>query len=91
MTQLVQIPEQFKKEFKVDRNGEIIASIRGTARLVDTEASSLTRSLKSSVAQNPRQLAVFLISVGFDGVAQNSWIDDGIPGVAISAILEYYA
>jgi hypothetical protein len=74
MTTLVQIPKDFKSEFKVDSQGEITASIRGTARLADTETSSLTRAFKSGVAQKPSSLAKYLIEYGFECVAQNSWI-----------------
>lgn len=91
MTELVQLPEQIRHEFRLDDKGEIIASVRGTARLAEKEASSLTRAFKSSVAQKPRQLAEYLMECGFSGVAQNSWIENGVPGAAVNRILLYYA
>lgn len=90
MTTLIQIPEDFKSEFKVDIEGKITASIRGTARLADVKHSSLIAAFKSSGSQKRSSLAKYLIEYGFEGGAQNSWLDSGIPGIAVNAILEYY-
>jgi hypothetical protein len=91
MTTLVQIPEDFKSEFKVDLKGEITASIRGTARLADIDESSIRKSFKLGAGQKPNSLAKYLIEYGFDGAYLDSWIDNGIPGIAVNSILEYYA
>jgi hypothetical protein len=91
MTTLVQIPEDFKSEFKVDIEGKITASIRGTARLADVKHSSLIAAFKSSGSPKPSSLAKYLIEYGFGGGVQNLWLDEGVPGIAVNAILEYYA
>ena len=91
MTDLVQLPEQIRHEFKVDNKGEIIASVRGTARLAEKKHTSLTTAFKSSGSQKPSSLAQFLAEYGFNSGVQNSWIENGVPGAAVNRILLYYA
>lgn len=81
MTQLVQIPEDFKQEFRVDAEGKITASIRGTARLADIDESSIRKSLKLTAGLKPSAIAKYLIDYGFEGAGLQAWIDNGIPGI----------
>lgn len=90
MSQIEQVIKQIKSEFRVDGEGRVTVSLRGAARLAGIEQSSLSRAFQPD-AQKPSQLAEFLINEGFEGDAQNAWLENGIPDTALALILEYYA
>lgn len=91
MTKLVQLPEQIRHEFRVNANGKIIASVRGTARLADVNETGIRRSFNSGADPKPSPLAKYLIEYGFEGADLNQWIENGIPSAAVNRILLYYA
>lgn len=88
--EITQIIEQIKQEIFVDTSGRGKASIRATARLADVQDSSLRRAFLSA-ALNPSPLAKILIQQGFTSAALEDWSEQGIPDMAVAAILEYYA
>ncbi|WP_414546552.1 hypothetical protein [Nostoc sp. CCY0012] len=88
--EIAQIIGQIKEEIQIDSNGQGKASIRATARLADVQDSSLRRALLSA-ALEPSALAKSLIQQGFTPAAMESWSEQGIPDMAVAAIVEYYA
>lgn len=82
--------EQIKEEIKIDANGKGKASIRATARLAGVDDKSLRVAFESA-EQNPSTLAAKLVEKGFIGAEQCSWSRVGIPDLAVSIVLEYYA
>lgn len=81
---------QIKEEIEIDANGKGKASIRATARLAGVDDKSLRVAFESA-EQNPSTLATKLIEQGFMGAEQSSWSRVGIPDLAVSIVLEYYA
>jgi hypothetical protein len=90
MSQIEQVIKQIKSEFRVDSEGKVTVSIRGAARLADVDDGGLSKSLKSTADQNPRPLAVFLMTEGFDAADLDNWAVSGIPDTALALVLEYY-
>ncbi|MGB3761454.1 MAG: hypothetical protein WBA07_34590 [Rivularia sp. (in: cyanobacteria)] len=82
--------EQIKEEIKIDANGKGKASIRATARLAGVDDKSLRVAFESA-EQNPSTLAKKLIEQEFIAAEQCSWSRVGIPDLAVSIVLEYYA
>lgn len=91
MTEIFHLPEEIKQELRIDLQGKVTASIRGVARLADINKESIAKALRGGGDPEPSQLAVFLINNGFKGGDLAAWINSGIPDLAISLILEYYA
>lgn len=89
--ELQQIIEQIKSEIKVNSDGLGFVSIRGAARLCGIDSTGLGKNLKTGADQNPSKLAEHLISKSFKGADQNRWCETGIPDMALSFILTYYA
>jgi hypothetical protein len=84
------VVNQIRQEIDVDIQGRGKASIRATARLAGIDDKSL-RAAFTSAEQSPSPLATKLIEYGFDAAEQSSWSHLGIPDLAVSIVLEYYA
>lgn len=89
MTQ-IEVISQIKSEIQIDTEGKAFVSIRGAARLADVDEKSLRYSFQGA-EQKPSQLAVFLMQQGFDPAEQTRWSSIGVPDLALSLVLEYYA
>lgn len=79
------------QEFKINDDGSLTCSLRAASRLVNVAPSSLSRALNSGVAPAQGKLSKFLTQQGFEGGAQVSWIENGIPDMALASIMEYFA
>lgn len=92
MSQLLleNVTEQIQQEIEIDDFGRGKASIRATSRLAGVDDKSL-RAAFISAEQSPSPLATKLIEHGFDAAEQISWSSVGIPDLAVSIVLEYYA
>jgi hypothetical protein len=92
MSQLLleNIVGQIQQEIEIDDFGRGKASIRATSRLAGVDDKSL-RAAFLSAEQLPSPLATKLIEHGFNAAEQNSWSHFGIPDLAVSIVLEYYA
>jgi hypothetical protein len=89
MSQLTLI-DSIKKETKIDDKGRATVSMRGTARIVDVKHPTLSRQFASGTLESSK-LAEKLISAGFEGDTLESFSKTGIPDLALSTIIEYYA
>jgi hypothetical protein len=89
MSSLAQVIESVKSEIKVNSDGKGFVSIRGLARLVDTTQSHISEYI-SGVHEAPKKMLERLNSVGFEGVPED-WSQTGIPDLACSAFILYYA
>jgi hypothetical protein len=78
-------------QFKLQRDGTFRISIRGMAAMAGVDFSSLSRSLRSAVAENTLPCARSLVAQGFDPVAVSTWGETGgIPEDAVPFILAHY-
>jgi len=82
------IPEEIRKEFRVEPDGKAFASIRGTARIADVDHKTLVDSFKTAGGKNPSKLAQMLIDNGFD---PGGFSETGVPDLALRIVLKYYA
>lgn len=89
-TILTQIQENIKSEIKIDSEGKAVVSIQGAARLAGIDVAALSRSFQS-VVKKPTKLARFLMEYGFEGVVILDFNKNGVPDIALSLILNYYA
>lgn len=89
MSYSLALPEELKKEFKVDADGKTSSSISGLARMFLVSQPRLSRHF--SDALEPSNLAKTLMEQGFDADALQSWADTGVPDTAIPTIAQYYA
>ncbi|MCU0552044.1 MAG: hypothetical protein MUC48_22125 [Leptolyngbya sp. Prado105] len=83
--------ESIVSELTVDADGVGRCTIRGAARIVGIDQSSLTQSLKSAEGLKPTNLVEMLIDQGFSGEGISRFTRDGIPDRALSIIIQYYA
>ena len=92
MTQLMKndVLQQIEQEIEIDAQGRGKASIRATSRLAGVSDMALRKAFNSANLE-PNELAKKLMEPGFDAANQNYWSKSGIPDIAISIILEYYA
>lgn len=88
---MVEIERELSKEVRCDESGRGFYTVRGAARLVDVDDSSLGKSLGTGTAQTPSKLSAFLILQGFDGAVLPTWRTEGIPDQAVHSIIEYFA
>lgn len=88
MSSIISIPEDLKKEFRVNEKGETSCSIRGSARIFLVHHSQLSRHLSGE--QNSSKLYQTLIEQGFDTKNMVSWTVEGIPIEAVIVIAQYY-
>lgn len=79
--------DQYRSEFRISDDGVAYASIRGAARLAGVEPSSVLRHIQG-VALSESSLSKTLAEHGFEGGA---FCGSGIPDKAVMLILEYYA
>ncbi|MBW4505171.1 MAG: hypothetical protein KME64_01430 [Scytonematopsis contorta HA4267-MV1] len=84
------IIEQIQSEIEVDFQGKGKASIRATARLAGVDDKSLRLAFESAEL-TPSTLAQKLLAQGFDAAELQLMSKTGIPDLAISTVLEYYA
>jgi hypothetical protein len=82
--------EGIQEEIQIDDFGRGKASIRATARLAGVSHVALIKAFEGGNL-NPSGLAVKLILNGFESGNLQLFATDGIPDIAISIILEYYA
>lgn len=87
MNSLEQIKADIKSEIKVNERGVGIATIRGTARLVNVHHSTLIKAFDSGVIKT-NKLAQMLVQQSFDPVA---FSQDGVPDLAVAIVAKYYA
>lgn len=104
---IVSIPDEIRNEFRIDAEGKAFVSIRGAARIADINDKTLGDSLKTAAGINPvessetfatkgvegagikpSKLAQMLLESGF---APGDFAETGIPDVALSIVLKYYA
>jgi hypothetical protein len=92
MTQLVinDVVNQIRQEIQIDVQGHGKASIRATARLAGVSDMALRKAFNSANLE-PSELAIKLMEQGFSGANLNNWSGIGIPDIAVSTILEYFA
>jgi hypothetical protein len=83
---IVHISEDLKQEFAIDSQGKVTVSIRGAARLLEIDESSLRKNCRAG--QNASTLAELLTEHGVDpaGLSEN-----GITDVALAIVAKYYA
>jgi hypothetical protein len=86
---LMEVLSELKSEFKCDSEGKAFSSIRGVARLVGVDESSIREAL-SCAGFTMSKIAQKLMEQGFDGAGLTSFSKNGIPDIAIATILEYY-
>ena len=84
---IVHLPDDIKKEFKLDSEGKAFVSIRGAARLCDISHVALVNLFKGGNI-NPPKLVKILTGHRFD---PGSFSETGIPDIALIHILKYYA
>lgn len=89
MSNIVHIPEELKKEFRVNEKGETTCSIRGLARMLLLHHKTLSEHFSGGRGES--FLRKTLIEQGFDVAALLSWVETGVPDVAIPTVAEYYA
>ena len=82
--------DQIKNEIKINDDGKGTASIRGTARLAGVDDESVRKAVNSA-ASSPSKLSITLIEQGFSAADQILWKVEGIPDLAVAAIVHYYA
>lgn len=75
-----------RKEFRVNGDGIVVASMRGVARICDVNASSLTRSLQDTL--KPSKLGKMLKDKGFEPA---ELLKNGFSDLAVAIVVEYYA
>ena len=104
---IVRIPDEIRNEFRIDADGKAFVSIRGAARIADINDKTLGDSLKTAAGikpledpktfankgleaagVKPSKLAQMLLESGF---APGDFAETGIPDIALSIILKYYA
>lgn len=79
--------EEIKTEFRINDMGQCTVSIRGAARIVGVNHTTLVRQFKGGALELSK-LTEKLAGIGLKGGA---FLDSGIPDIALSAIIEYYA
>jgi hypothetical protein len=84
---LNEFEQQIEKEIKINADGKGFASIRGTARLVGVDKSTLLRQF-STGDKSSSKLAQILIQKGFNPTA---FSETGVPDIAVHCIVRYYA
>jgi hypothetical protein len=84
---IVHIPEEIRNEFRIDAGGKAFVSIRGAARLADVSHVALIKAFEGG-NMSQTKLAEMLIASGFD---PGNFTEVGIPDIALSIILKYYA
>jgi hypothetical protein len=84
MSSLEYISQQIEQEIRVDESGKGFATIAGVAKLAGVSRQALSKAVNVSDSK----LAETLTASGFDPV---NFSKDGIPDIAISEILDYYA
>ena len=84
--------DSIEKELRVDPlTGVGYCTISGAARISGVHESSLRESLKVVRGKSSSKLAQAVVSHGFEPSGFPSFAKDGIPDMALAAILEYYA
>lgn len=82
--------EDLKKEFSVNADGQVMATIAGVARLLGLpNREGLSKNLRY-VNLKPSKLARLLMDTGF-GASTVAEFSDGVPDVAMPVIARYYA
>ena len=84
-TQLI-IPDEIKREIRIDATGKAFMSIIGLARLLNIKDSALHYHFKASQFSRSK-MAISLIEQGFNPLS----FSEGIPEIAISIIILHYA
>ena len=87
MNNHLELAEDLRKEFKVDKEGKCTCTIRGTARLLDLDHSTLVKQFRTG-EKNPSKLAQKLIDKGFDPM---TFSKSGVPDTALMYITKHYA
>lgn len=87
---MILISQAQSNELKIDSQGKSTFSIRATARLAGIQESSIRRQFDSAALKGSK-LGEMLSEQGFEGAALKSWVINGIPDIAVSCIIGYYA
>jgi hypothetical protein len=84
------VSDRIQQEIEIDIQGHGKASIRATARLAGVSDMALRKAFNSANLE-PSELAIKLMEQGFTGANLSDWSGIGIPDIAVSTILEYFA
>jgi hypothetical protein len=87
---IIHITDDIKKEFRIQADGKGFVSIRGAARIVGVNQKTLTDYFNGE-GVTPLIMAEKLSELGFKGEGVKLFAKAGIPDIALSAIVEYYA
>lgn len=82
--------EEIKSEFRINDLGQCTVSLRGAARIVGVNQSTLTRQFKGDDLEYSKMVEK-LSGSGFEGDALATFSKSGIPDIALALIIEYYA
>jgi hypothetical protein len=82
--------EEIKSEFRINDLGQCTVSLRGAARIVGIKQQTLTTHFQSD-SLKPSKMAEKLSGLGFKGDSLAAFSKSGIPDIALSSIIEYYA
>jgi hypothetical protein len=90
MITLQETIDRVKSEIRVSNDGKATVSISGAARLADVTQQALSKQFTDTTYKGSK-LTQTLTQSGFDTHNLEQFSTDGIPDVALSIILEYYA
>lgn len=82
---------QIASEVRCNSEGKGFFSVRAVSRLSGIADAALSRSLRSSAAENPSFLVKYLIKQGFEVRSLLSVGTEGISDLMCASILEFYA
>ena len=82
--------EEIKSEFRINDMGQCTVSLRGAARIVGIKQQTLTAHFQGD-SLKPSKMAEKLSGIGFKGDSLAAFSKSGIPDIALSTIIEYYA
>lgn len=82
--------EAITKEIQIDEQGKATVSVRAAARIVGVKHPTLVRQFQGGTLESSK-LAQKLIERGFEGGTLNAFSETGIPDIALSIIIQYYA
>lgn len=85
-----EITERVKNEIRIDNDGFVTFSVIGASRIIDVDNSSLGKSFKSALGDNPSELAKWLMQQGLEPWEIAGWCENGIPDMGLALLAEYY-
>lgn len=82
----ISILADYRKEFRVNAIGAVVASMRGVARICDVSEQAISKNLRDNLSCS--KLAQMLKDKGFE---PDNLAKDGFPDTAVAIVVEYYA